>query len=562
MSLDPDDIDMTLQIDAYLDGVIDPSAAERLKAWIVEEPEHAQRFLLRAEMHHHLRQVYSQNRVSHLAEGLVQDTDSLSLLEQLAQMEDSVVIASPVDITERIEKQQLSYAKRWREDSAQKALSKRPRVIVVPEAVVWAGLAAAVVIVALIMLPVFQSNITTPSNEIVTNEPALQAEPESPQAVQVEPIELPQFAAMIEDLDARWVSGGEQAIGQPMRQGEYYLESGRATLRFENGAIVVLESPLHFELNAGDAMTLHRGNVVAYCNLEARGFKVRTPHALFTDLGTEFGVSVSPTDGSQLHVFDGEVQAELSSSDEGAEDPYESLRVVANQAIIAAPSDRAEPLRRMKVDPNLFLTTRRQVVASLNTGADVDGDGQDRQWMVTRINDQPITPAAPAVLFIPPTKAELGRGPVSKLPEPIFLPNQQGRLCWIKPDPELVTDQRINTTTYRATFDLAGYQLDTTQLDLRYNADNSVLAIRLNSRALDRPEFENEPPYVDLTQITASEGFVSGENQLEIVVINDWPTSSPESQPGINYTGLIAKLSVTAQPTWIPAEQQGAPLPN
>ncbi len=40
----------------------------------------------------------------------------------------------------------------------------------------------------------------------------------------------------------------------------------------------------------------------------ARGFKLMTPDAKVVDLGTEFGLKVSDSGKSDVHVFDGEVE--------------------------------------------------------------------------------------------------------------------------------------------------------------------------------------------------------------------------------------------------------------
>jgi hypothetical protein len=61
-------------------------------------------------------------------------------------------------------------------------------------------------------------------------------------------------------------------------------------------------------------------------------FAVRTPTAVVTDLGTEFGVEVSDTGETQSHVFLGSVQLQQTGIVEGQESPSNTIILHANEA--------------------------------------------------------------------------------------------------------------------------------------------------------------------------------------------------------------------------------------
>ena len=93
-------------------------------------------------------------------------------------------------------------------------------------------------------------------------------------------------------------------------EGEYRLSEGAIHLRLDNGADVVMKSPVAFRINDSFHMELMEGGLRAIVPPSAEGFTVSTPGVDYVDLGTEFGVSVDPGSGaSELHVYDGHVDA-------------------------------------------------------------------------------------------------------------------------------------------------------------------------------------------------------------------------------------------------------------
>ena len=66
---------------------------------------------------------------------------------------------------------------------------------------------------------------------------------------------------------------------------------GVAALRFEDGARLYLAAPVVIQPVSSNEVRLLQGQVVGYCDRQARGFITRAGNTVVQDLGTEFGVS-------------------------------------------------------------------------------------------------------------------------------------------------------------------------------------------------------------------------------------------------------------------------------
>ncbi|MBX2850910.1 MAG: hypothetical protein KTR15_04090 [Phycisphaeraceae bacterium] len=539
---------------AYFSGVIGRAGSNRLADWINESEANACAFARFAIEHHALEHLLRVEKYGDLAslsqheflaadaanQGLTQRTE----LQWLSEMEDSVPVV-PVVLQEQAKGLRANgcASSSGINSAAEQDASGRKRVIVIPRPLFWGGV-AALLLIGFWMSWQFSPQAGGP----------IGGRGVAPDATPA-PAPPPVVVATLEgQSDPAWADGESRAIGAQLIEGEYLLSQGTVRLRFSNGALVVVESPARFSLHSASMITLEEGQLVSHCDPEAQGFCVRTPYGDFIDLGTKFGVSVRPWKESQLHVFQGEVKTVVHRLDSGE---AESRIVHTSEAVAIGPihGQAIQPLAN--ANPELFDTARRRVVASRNTGASMGEGLRDRQWLVVKLNQRVLDPPLPAVLFVPPTKEQLKHGPVSKLPEPIFLPNRPDQLCWIKPDPSLVS-QDVETTAYTTSFDLEGYDASSARLDLGFNADNSVSAIRLNGQPIPVPDAPNAPnvsPYAQLNRVKIQEGFLPGRNQIEIVVTNAKPKARP------TYTGLVAELSITAQPDWIAAPKERR-LPN
>ena len=140
----------------------------------------------------------------------------------------------------------------------------------------------------------------------------------------------PAAVALLRDtVDARWPDAVERPPGSPLPAGRLTLDAGVAEIAFAGGAVAVLEGPAEIELLDAGAAFLHRGGVVVRVPAEVAGFRLDTPAARLSDLGTEFGVRVGGPGDAVLQVYEGEVLAELKLPAGPREHRIESGRAVA-----------------------------------------------------------------------------------------------------------------------------------------------------------------------------------------------------------------------------------------
>ncbi len=112
-------------------------------------------------------------------------------------------------------------------------------------------------------------------------------------------------------------AGGDLAVagishslsgGDALRQGEYELSHGFAEFELQNAVVVLVESPARFRIKSAGLLALYEGRLSATVPTEGVGFTVETPNAEVIDYGTEFAIEVTEGRGSEVHVFQGEVQ--------------------------------------------------------------------------------------------------------------------------------------------------------------------------------------------------------------------------------------------------------------
>lgn len=110
------------------------------------------------------------------------------------------------------------------------------------------------------------------------------------------------------------------------------LASGLITVTFDDGAVVTLEGPLHFVVQATGRGFVQHGKLVARVPPKAIGFTVVTPTAKVIDLGTEFGLAVDTSGTTNARVFRGAVEIE-SLPTPGRTGTTPRRRLAAGQAV-------------------------------------------------------------------------------------------------------------------------------------------------------------------------------------------------------------------------------------
>ena len=121
------------------------------------------------------------------------------------------------------------------------------------------------------------------------------------------------------DHPAHW-QGKSLKVGSKLQ-----LEAGLAQIEYTNGATVLLEGPVVYEITSAGGR-LQRGKLAAKVDKPAYGFAVTTPSAVIVDLGTEFGVSVAESGDTQTSVFRGIVSVSM------ADNPARSVQLTAHQS--------------------------------------------------------------------------------------------------------------------------------------------------------------------------------------------------------------------------------------
>jgi hypothetical protein len=122
--------------------------------------------------------------------------------------------------------------------------------------------------------------------------------------------------------DCQWFidqgSSTSEAAAQGVRGGDTLrIAAGRMKLKFTNGTIVTLQAPALFQVISDMKTRLLLGKATTRVAEGAEGFAVITPRATVTDLGTEFGIDVSPLGATDVVVFKGEVDLDYGAAEEG-----------------------------------------------------------------------------------------------------------------------------------------------------------------------------------------------------------------------------------------------------
>jgi hypothetical protein len=211
-----------------------------------------------------------------------------------------------------------------------------------------------------------------PGGAVPGDQPIAQKEPVQPAAVAV--------ARLNRAFDCVWSSETHSpAVGDDLVAGrKLVLKAGLVEIVFRNGAQAIVEGPAVFEVASRSGGRLSRGKcAVTVEDPAARGFMIDAPGMIYTDLGTEFGVSVAQNGEQEMHVFRGKVQAELASarqSGRGGEgetshspahrvSPSPSLVLSAHEAIRVAAANAAggpaKPIEHIAADEKQFVRNDR-----------------------------------------------------------------------------------------------------------------------------------------------------------------------------------------------------------
>ncbi|QDU13584.1 FecR protein [Gimesia maris] len=121
------------------------------------------------------------------------------------------------------------------------------------------------------------------------------------------------LARIINIKNAVWSEGKNN--WQPddvLRAGDQiHLRSGIIELETVTGAKVILKGVSQLTLIQPDQFMLNQGNLFAHVPLQSQGLTVDTPSSRVVDLGTSFGLIVTPDRETEVHVLQGLVRFDL-----------------------------------------------------------------------------------------------------------------------------------------------------------------------------------------------------------------------------------------------------------
>ncbi len=356
--------------------------------------------------------------------------------------------------------------------------------------------------------------------------------PDSPGAVGSRLIEPELVGRITGTAGCQWTDAKSAPIGRDVALGQAYaLSSGLMEINYESGAKVILEGPCVYEVDSPAGGFLSLGKLTARVESakpEAANpksqipnpkFVVKTPTAIVTDLGTEFGVEVDKSGASRAQVFCGRVEVRIAGGDEGAKvislGRDESARVERgrNQTVTVVKTVRGKSPR----DSFAHQMPMRLPIKLFNTGVELKVGDADPHWQIVARSDDPkFKPQAAVVTTIVPIYAE----------------NDPAKSQWISTAGDLPRLPNGVTYTFRTTFELAGLFPGSAVLGGWFIADNHVKAIRLNGVQVPVTYHGWDPPYGLFHSFTAPKGFVEGTNTLEVDVENgggeggaEWPAS-------------------------------------
>lgn len=148
--------------------------------------------------------------------------------------------------------------------------------------------------------------------------------------------------------DAVWrVDGNSRAHGDftsLAKGGTLQLEYGHAELRFANAVTVLLEGPATLTLVSASALRLDKGRGRFIRQQTGGTLDVITPSMTVEDLGTDFGIDISPDHSEELHVFGGKVKVRVNGHTNG-------------EVLIAGEAGRpqgSDPVERIQADETRF----------------------------------------------------------------------------------------------------------------------------------------------------------------------------------------------------------------
>ncbi|MBN2211106.1 MAG: FecR domain-containing protein [Sedimentisphaerales bacterium] len=142
------------------------------------------------------------------------------------------------------------------------------------------------------------------------------------------------IAILSSSVDVQWANDSMSvAEGEIIYPGLLSLTKGYVHLSFNDGAHVVIQAPAIINLKTSKELYIEEGRIAVDIQDGKDFFVVRTPTAVVTDLGTEFGVHVDEDGITESCVFEGKVEVKNRTENTGS-GGLEKRMLYAGQAVV------------------------------------------------------------------------------------------------------------------------------------------------------------------------------------------------------------------------------------
>jgi hypothetical protein len=516
------------EIDAYLEGTLTAEQAQTLEAWINASPDHAAEFLFLIQTHQTLGIIGKESQLARHAAEVKPDQLDRVTLAALADMEASAeTITLPIHDFIRFDQPEA--------DDDAGSLSAHDLVAAgsylfrhsfTPKVV---AAVAAVLIVGITLLIALSGD--TPARPIAEDS----SEPD-----QADRSFEPPVATLTASGNAQWdgpASAG-LALGDTLVSGQRLtLTAGLAEITTSSGAVAIIEAPVTFQLINSNALHLHTGKLVGICETDAsKGFLVRTPHMDITDLGTRFGIDAD-SNATEVHVFDGEVQAERVD----AAADTQPVTLVANQS--ARTSADTDVIARIDHDAEAFAALLPTTTQLPGTGHGLAVGEADPNWQIVAIDGQPLDTAQQL-------RVTSNGNYNSHFPND---PATSQFIAWNPPSEPPVGG--FTAYTFRTQLTLPN-DLDPAEarLAIRFMADNQLAAMVVNGQQVAVRENLFGGHYDHWVDLVVADHLAPGVNTIDVEVRNHLPEGDPSARAvGLRltwqlYTGQAESEGASRQP--------------
>lgn len=387
--------------------------------------------------------------------------------------------------------------------------------------------------------------------------------------------------------ECQWANAGsavEELADVPLNQ-SFNLTAGLLEMTYDTGAKVILEGPCSYRVDSRHGGYLALGKLTAAVEKQEAGeppsdsergassrlsnrptsasppslFAVRTPSAIVTDMGTEFGLEVDASGASRADVFRGKIELRIAEDEDrgmrSSDDRVISLR--ENESARVEVGNRG---RRLVIGRAANSTAfhrqmpRRMPFVTHNTGIGLCEGDLDPHWELTaRSDDLKFSPRSAVVTAV--RVREMIEGSTNTK-YAAHLANDRVKSQWISLDGDMPNLPEKTTYTFRTAFELKNVQLKTAVLRMRFLADDHLTAVRLNGKNIEVPAHGWSTLFVEWRECKATHGFVEGTNVLEFDVHNGgYPGATVNSQSPV---ALRVELQGSAVPQWSAAAPSDA----